>query len=81
MKNLDYINLHKIKHLIVFLALHNLALTYQEGGKYDQAIKTYQESLKLDRRCDDGNLVEMSASTYRERRSDFHFSNYPCWDI
>ncbi|XP_062504715.1 kinesin light chain-like [Corticium candelabrum] len=42
--------------------LHNLALAYERVRKYDEAIKTYEESLELKRRCDDGNLVEMSTS-------------------
>ncbi|XP_062504030.1 nephrocystin-3-like [Corticium candelabrum] len=40
--------------------LHNLALIYQEVRRYDEAIKAYEESLELKRRCDDGNLVKMS---------------------
>ena len=61
--------------------LHNLALTYEEGGKYNDAIKKYQESLELERRCDDGDLVEMSTSKYMEIFSDFRFPNCTCWDI
>ncbi|XP_062520538.1 uncharacterized protein LOC134195518 isoform X2 [Corticium candelabrum] len=44
------------------VALNNLALTYQEGGKYDKAIKTYETSLDLQRQCDDGNRVEKSTA-------------------
>ncbi|XP_062504850.1 nephrocystin-3-like [Corticium candelabrum] len=43
-------------------ALNNLALTYEEGGKYSEAIKTYEESLALKRQCNDGNLVGMSTT-------------------
>ena len=57
----------------MFLALNNLAPIYQEVGKYDEAIKTFEESRELKRRCDDGNLVEMATSTYMERCSDFVF--------
>ena len=57
----------------MFLALNNLAVVYQGVGKYDEAIKSHEESLELKRRCDDGNLVGMSASTYMERCSDVVF--------
>ncbi len=50
--------------MIVVLALHNLAFTYQASGKYDEAIKAYEESLVLKRQLDDFNLVEMSSSMY-----------------
>ncbi|XP_062504029.1 nephrocystin-3-like [Corticium candelabrum] len=43
-------------------ALNNLAPIYQEVGKYDEAIKTFEESRELKRRCDDGNLVEMATT-------------------
>ncbi|XP_062504025.1 nephrocystin-3-like [Corticium candelabrum] len=52
--------------------LNGLAFAYQTDGKYDKAIKTYEESLALKMRCDDENLVEMSTilinlgSCYRE---------------
>ena len=59
--------------MIVFLVLNNLALTYQEGRKYKEAIKTYEESLELIMRCDDGDLVGISTSTYMERCSYFCF--------
>ena len=52
--------------MVVLLALNNLAFTYEDWLKYDKAIKTYKESLKFRRQCDDGNLVEMSASAYME---------------
>ena len=50
--------------MIVFLALNNLAVTYENGGKYDEAIMAYEESLVLKRQYDNENLVEMSTSTY-----------------
>ena len=50
--------------MIVVLALHNLAFTYKEGGKYDEAIKAYEESLVLKRQLDDCNLVDTSPSMY-----------------
>ena len=53
--------------MLMFIALNDLAVAYQTDGKYDKAIKTFRESLELRRRCDDGNLVEMSTSTYMER--------------
>ena len=53
--------------MLVFIALNGLAFAYQTDGKYDKAIKTYEESLALKMRCDDENLVEMSTSTYIER--------------
>ena len=58
--------------MLVFIALHNLALAYERVRKYDEAIKTYEESLELKRRCDDGNLVEMSTSTYMESCSSYY---------
>ena len=54
----------KLTNLIVVLALHNLARTYEAGGKYDEAIKAYEESLLLKRQLDDCNLVDMSTSMY-----------------
>ena len=48
----------------MFLVLNNLARTYQQGNKYEEAIKTYEEPLELKRRYDDGSQVEMSTSTY-----------------
>ncbi|XP_062505646.1 kinesin light chain-like [Corticium candelabrum] len=48
--------------MIVFLVLNNLALTYRQGRKYKEAIKTYEESLELKMRCEDGNLVEKSTT-------------------
>ena len=63
MKESRLFNLHKIECFDCFVVLNNLALTYEEGGKYNEAIKTFQESLELKRRCDYGNLVEMSTST------------------
>lgn len=56
--------LYTILIMIGFVALNNLALTYQEGGKYDKAIKTYETSLDLQRQCDDGNRVEKSTGTF-----------------
>ena len=53
--------------MLVFIALDNLAIAYQIDEKYDKAIKTYEESLELNRRCDDGNLAQMSTSTYVEK--------------
>ena len=67
--------------MLVFIALNDLALAYERDGKYDEAIKTYEESLELKRRCDDGNLVGMSTSTYMESCSSYHFANCTCWDI
>ncbi len=58
--------------MIVVLALHNLALTYEEGGKYDEAIKAYEESLVLERQLDDCNLVNMSLSMYINCASIFN---------
>ncbi|XP_062503898.1 nephrocystin-3-like [Corticium candelabrum] len=40
--------------MLVFIALNRLALAYQSVGNYNEAIKTYEESLE---RCHDGNLV------------------------
>ena len=59
--------------MLVFIALNDLALAYQTDRKYDEAIKTYEESLELKRRCDEGNLVEMSTSTYMERCCNIFF--------
>ena len=67
--------------MLVFIALNDLAGAYQTDGKYDKAIETYEEFLELKRRCDDGNLVEMSTSTYMESCSSYYFSNCTCWDI
>ncbi len=50
--------------MIVVLALHNIAVAYGEGGKYDEAIKAYEESLVLERQLDDFNLVDTSSSMY-----------------
>ena len=50
--------------MIVFLALNNLAVTYENGWKYYEAIMAYEESLVLKRQYDNENLVEMSTSTY-----------------
>ncbi len=59
--------------MIVFLALNNLAVTYENGGKYYEAIMAYEESLVLKRQYDNENLVEMSTSTYMEKFSDFRY--------
>ena len=50
--------------MIVVLALHNLAHAYQEGGKYDEAIKAYEESLVFRSQLNNCNPVEMSTSMY-----------------
>ena len=61
----------KLTNMILVLALHNLALTYEEGGKYDEAIKAYEESLMLQRQSDDYDPLVMSTSMYIIRCSDF----------
>ncbi|XP_062503948.1 tetratricopeptide repeat protein 28-like [Corticium candelabrum] len=43
-------------------ALHNLAFTYNERGKYDEAIKSYEESLVLQRQLDDWDIEGMSTT-------------------
>ena len=67
--------------MVVFIALNDLASAYKRDEKYEKAIKTYEESLELQRRCDDGNLEGTSASTYRERCSSYYFLNCTCWYI
>ena len=64
--------------MLVFIALNGLGLAYLRDGKYDEAIKTYEEALE---QCDDGNRVEMSTSTYMESCSSYYFPNCTCWDI
>ena len=59
--------------MIVVLALHNLALAYQEGWKYDEAIMAYEESLVLQRQSDDCDLVLMSTSMYIKDAAIFNF--------
>ena len=67
--------------MIVFLALNNLALIYEEGGKCDEAIKAYEDSIKLKRQYDDGNLVEISTDTYIKRGNDFPYLYCTRWNI
>ena len=67
--------------MLVFIALNDLARAYQRDGKYDEAIKTYEESLELEGRCDDGNLVGMSTSTYLASCGSYYFPNCTCCDI
>ena len=64
--------------MLGFIALNVFAISYQRDGKYDEVIKTYEESLE---QCDDGNLVEMSTSSYKDSCSSYYFSNCTCWDI
>ena len=58
--------------MLVFIALNTFALAYQRVGKYNEAIKTYEESLELKRRCDDGNLADTFRSTYMESCSSYY---------
>ena len=62
--------------MVVFLALNGLAGAYRTEGKYNEARKTYEESLDLKRRRDDGSPVGMSTSTYMESCSSCCFPNY-----
>ena len=61
--------------MLVFIALNRLALAYQSVGNYNEAIKTYEESLE---RCHDGNLVGKLKSTYMESCTSYYFSNSTC---
>ena len=64
--------------MLVFIALNALAFAYERDGKYDEAMKAYEESLE---QCDAGNLVGKSTSTYIESCSSYYFSNCTCWDM
>ena len=62
----------KLTNMILVLALHNLAFTYNERGKYDEAIKSYEESLVLQRQLDDWDIEGMSTSMYIKNAAIFN---------